>query len=98
MNTIRSVLKDAELLVQKLREADNILTRLGSNGLGIESPNQLTKKEDEVYRLIAEGNDMEQIASKLQISRKTVDVHRDRIKKKLGYASSKDLHKALKRQ
>jgi len=44
----------------------------------------LTPREREVLQLIAEGKSSKDIANTLQISAKTVEYHRDNIKRKLG--------------
>ncbi len=49
---------------------------------------RLTDREIEVLRLSGEGWSTDEIASRLQISPKTVDVHRGHIKEKLGYKTT----------
>jgi DNA-binding NarL/FixJ family response regulator len=61
----------------------------GAQGRNSESPLQkLTDREFEVFCLIGEGKTTEEIAQRLHISPKTVDVHRFQIKEKLHLASS----------
>jgi RNA polymerase sigma factor (sigma-70 family) len=48
---------------------------------------ELTAREQEVLRLSVEGVSNKQIASRLGISTKTVDVHRARIREKTGAES-----------
>jgi DNA-binding NarL/FixJ family response regulator len=48
----------------------------------------LTKREREVLRLIAEGSTTKEIASRLNISPKTAQVHRDNLKQKLNLRST----------
>jgi DNA-binding NarL/FixJ family response regulator len=55
------------------------------------SISQLTDREFEVFLRFGEGRDAADIAQTLRISRKTVDVHRANIKKKLRLASSSAL-------
>jgi len=50
------------------------------------NPGELTPRELEVLRLVAEGHSNQSIAEKLGLSRKTVDVHRTNLMRKL------DLH------
>jgi len=49
---------------------------------------KLTDRELEVLRLAGEGWATEEIAQKLHLSPKTVDVHRGKIKEKLGFKST----------
>lgn len=51
----------------------------------------LTGREFEVFRLIGEGRDTRDIAARLSLSPKTVDVHRANIKEKLGIQSLPEL-------
>lgn len=65
----------------------------------------LTSREKEVLQLVAEGNTNAQIADKLFISRRTVEIHRSHMMKKLGlhrpqvdlvqYAAQRGLIKSL---
>jgi DNA-binding NarL/FixJ family response regulator len=48
----------------------------------------LSDRELEVFQLIGEGKDTVEMAAQLRISRKTVDVHRGAIKRKLGVSNS----------
>jgi DNA-binding NarL/FixJ family response regulator len=57
----------------------------------------LTNREFEIYGLIGEGKDTVEIAHVLRLSSKTVDVHRGRIKRKLGLESGVSLvHHAVR--
>ena len=49
---------------------------------------KLTDRELEVLRLFGEGWSTEEVAQKLHISPKTVDVHRGKVKEKLGLATT----------
>lgn len=59
---------------------------------------RLTPRETEVARRLAHGAPLRQIADELEISPKTVGVHRDNIKAKLGCASTGELIALLARQ
>ncbi len=52
---------------------------------------RLTDREFDVFRLFGEGKTTKEVASSLNLSPKTVAVHRDNIKHKLGFASSTKL-------
>jgi two-component system response regulator NreC len=51
----------------------------------------LSPRETEVLRLIALGHTSREIASKLHLSRRTVETHRARIHRKLGFRTRADL-------
>jgi DNA-binding NarL/FixJ family response regulator len=73
--------------------------------LGIEAEyvakrlSELTSRESEVADLLANGLSAHQIGERLGISNKTVDIHRGKIKIKLGVKSTVDLarHVLLKK-
>jgi DNA-binding NarL/FixJ family response regulator len=52
---------------------------------------QLSDREFEVFQLIGDGKGTREIAAKLHLSVKTVEVHRAHIKEKLGLKSATDL-------
>jgi DNA-binding NarL/FixJ family response regulator len=59
---------------------------------GSSSPLQkLTDREFEVFRLFGEGKTAKEIAGQLNLSPKTVSVHRDHIKVKMEYATSAEM-------
>jgi len=65
---------------------------------GKENPKQriddlLTKREETVLKLIAEGNSNKEIANSLNISVRTVEAHRQNIKSKLGIHTAAGLTK-----
>jgi two-component system, NarL family, response regulator NreC len=71
------------------RVADGLLTRTARN------PNQprtpITERESDVLRLIAIGHSNKEVAAQLNISVKTVEVHKANAMKKLGLAGRVDL-------
>ena len=58
---------------------------------GDDGPTALTAREHSIFRLIAQGCSTREIARQLGVNPKTVDVHRSRIRRKLGVPSSADL-------
>jgi DNA-binding NarL/FixJ family response regulator len=59
---------------------------------GSSSPlEKLTDREFEVFRLFGEGKTAKEIAGQLNLSPKTVSVHRDHIKEKMEYATSAEM-------
>jgi DNA-binding CsgD family transcriptional regulator len=52
---------------------------------------KLSDRELEVFRLFGEGKTAKEIAAQLNLSPKTVSVHRDHIKEKLGFHTSVEM-------
>lgn len=52
---------------------------------------KLSDREFEIFRLFGEGQTAKEIAQKLNLSPKTVSVHRDHIKEKMGYQTSAEM-------
>ena len=65
----------------------------GAKPVTIPNPStaQLTPREQEVLRLLAEGAASKQIASRLAISVRTVESHRIHVNRKLGFSSVAEL-------
>ncbi len=65
----------------------------GSNGNGSRRPGKglLTRREEEVLKLLAEGLHKKDIADRLCISVRTVEAHRHNVQQKLGVHSLSDL-------
>ncbi|HBB92203.1 MAG TPA: DNA-binding response regulator [Bacteroidales bacterium] len=64
---------------------------------GISKPAELTERESEILKLLAEGQSIREIADKLFISIKTVGTHKQNIFDKLGFENTAQLVKyALK--
>lgn len=59
---------------------------------------RLTRREREIFDLLIHGNTNEQIGSRLFISRRTVETHRQRIMKKLATHSIVDMIRLAARQ
>ncbi|HAL72142.1 MAG TPA: DNA-binding response regulator [Verrucomicrobiales bacterium] len=55
------------------------------------SVTKLTDREFEVYRLVGQGKEPQEVARLLHLSVKTVDTHRSQIKKKLGLKNNTEL-------
>ena len=53
----------------------------------------LTAREQEVFRLMGEGQTSSDIASQLGVSAKTIEAHKENLKRKMGARSSADLRK-----
>ena len=64
----------------------------GTRPRGSNSPlEKLSDREFEIFRLFGEGKTAKEIAGQLNLSPKTVSVHRDHIKEKLKFATSAEM-------
>ncbi len=88
---IRRVLSGQTYLSDKL--AARVLDSFaGTRPRGSSSPvEKLSDREFEVFRLFGEGKTAKEIADKLNLSPKTVSVHRDHIKEKLSFNTSAEM-------
>lgn len=87
VEAIREVLRGQICVSDEV--ADVLLRRLSAGQSLQEDPvATLTNRELEVFELIGRGFSVKQIATRLDISGKTVEAHRDRIKAKLNVGNS----------
>jgi DNA-binding NarL/FixJ family response regulator len=91
LGAIRRVLGGQLYLSEKL--AARVLDAFaGARPRGSSSPlEKLSDREFEVFRLFGEGKTAKEIAGQLNLSPKTVSVHRDHIKEKLKFATSAEM-------
>jgi DNA-binding NarL/FixJ family response regulator len=91
LTAIRQVLKGAVYVSDRMR--DSLLRRdVEGKLVHDELPmDRLTDRELEVFRMIGGGLSVKEIATKLILSTKTVEAHREHIKAKLGFRSSAEL-------
>jgi DNA-binding NarL/FixJ family response regulator len=90
LQAIREVL-DGQIFVSP-RISRRVLAALSSRQSGAKSPIAgLTDREFEILRLIGQGKDSHAIAQQLNLSFKTVDVHRGHIREKLNLKSYTEL-------
>ncbi|MEP7213653.1 MAG: response regulator transcription factor [Acidobacteriota bacterium] len=90
INAIRAVVAGKSYLDPTL--AEKVMGGYaGSSGLAGQGPNKITGREAEILRLIAWGYSNKEIASRLDISVKTVEAHKGNTMKKLGMASRIDI-------
>ena len=88
---IRRVLSGNLYLSEKL--ASRVLDAFaGARPRGSSSPlEKLSDREFEVFRLFGEGKTAKEIAAQINLSPKTVSVHRDHIKEKMGFVTSAEM-------
>jgi DNA-binding NarL/FixJ family response regulator len=91
MEAIRRVLSGQIYVSEKISE--NILELFSGRKPGaIGSPvERLTDREFEVFQLIGQGGGTREIAERLHLSVKTIEVHRANVKKKLKLKNATDL-------
>jgi DNA-binding NarL/FixJ family response regulator len=91
MQAIRQVLEGKIYVSEKI--SAGILETLSGRSAGTEgSPmGKLTDRELEIFQLIGQGKGTRDIAGKLHLSVKTVDVHRANIKSKLKLSSATEV-------
>ncbi len=82
------------------QEVKDILAQqeLEEEGSGLPDMNSLSRRELEIVKLISEGSSSKEIALKLDISLKTVEVHRYNILKKLTLKNTASLVNFINRQ
>lgn len=90
LSAVRAVAAGQRYMSERL--AAKILESFGTASRGSKSPiEKLSDREFEVYRMFGEGLTAKEIASRLNLSPKTVSVHRDHIKEKMGFATSAEM-------
>ncbi|HTX21811.1 MAG TPA: response regulator transcription factor [Candidatus Aquilonibacter sp.] len=91
MQAIRQVL-DGKIYVSEKISAEILEMFSGHRPTGESSPvEKLSDREFEIFQLIGQGKRAKEIADKLYLSVKTVEVHRANIKKKLTLGSASEL-------
>lgn len=62
-------------------------------GSGRAKPTDLSRREREVLRLLAQGHSNQQVATQIRVSVKTVETYRTRLSKKLGVKGRAELYR-----
>lgn len=91
LDAIRHVLKGSVYVSDRIRDS---LMRRDAHGKHVNDQlpmDRLTDRELEIFRMIGSGLSVKEIATKLILSSKTVEAHREHIKAKLGFRSSAEL-------
>ena len=92
VRAIRQVLRGE--LYLSTRMTSRILHRVTGSAPQPESPiESLSNRELEVYEMIGQGLTIQQIATRLHLSPKTIETHREKIKQKLNLKSSTELNR-----
>ncbi len=93
-DAIRCVLEGGTYLSEKMTQS--AVEQLGTGRApGVASPVEvLSNRELELFQLTGQGKEIAEIAEIMQISPRTVEVHRSHIKKKLGLRTSTDIFQA----
>ena len=98
IEAIRSVLASKIYVSPELSEV--LVTRLvrgGGSGNEISEIDSLSDRELLTFRLLGEGLTTRQIAEKMQVSPKTVETYRGRVKEKLNVSNASELiHRAVR--
>jgi DNA-binding NarL/FixJ family response regulator len=88
LTAIGKVVSDGRYITATL--AAKLFDEVG--GVHTEAPHQkLSDREFEIFKLIALGNGLTDIAARLHVSVKTVSTHRTRILEKTGFTSNADM-------
>ncbi len=93
----RAEIKILEEAIIKVKEGEKYFCKhindflSGKNGIE-EKIKGLTYREQEIMKLIKQGYTNQQIADKLCLSVKTIEAHKENLKKKLDLKSIKELH------
>ncbi len=91
LSAIRRVLGGQTYMSEKL-SARVLDAFAGMRPRGSSSPlEKLSDREFEVFRLFGEGKTAKEIAGQLNLSPKTISVHRDHIKEKLKFSTSAEM-------
>jgi DNA-binding NarL/FixJ family response regulator len=92
LRAIRQVLR-GELYLSP-RMTSRLLNRVVAGSPAQDDPVQsFSNRELEVYEMIGQGLTIQQIASRLHLSPKTIETHREKIKQKLNVTNSAELNR-----
>jgi DNA-binding NarL/FixJ family response regulator len=90
LKAIRQVLRGEIYLSPRMSSRLLHLAR-GSKSIDEDPVGSLSNRELEVYEMIGQGLTIRQIAGKLQLSPKTIETHREKVKGKLNLRNSAEL-------
>ena len=78
-------------LTQSLDPAPRVVSRSADTETA--RPKDLSRRETEVLRLLAQGHSNQQIAARIKVGVKTVETHRTRLSEKLGLKGRAELYR-----
>jgi DNA-binding NarL/FixJ family response regulator len=96
ITAIRTVVSGEKFFGQEVTDLvfqDFYLQKTEGKGLPTRKSSELTKRENQVLKLIANGKSLKHIADELFISIKTVETHKLNIQEKLGFSNTAQLVK-----
>lgn len=74
------------------RERDRVIdAAIVAPAAGLAAVDSLSERQFQVFRLVGKGLDSHSIAARLSISKKTVDAHKEELKRRLGVPSTQEL-------
>jgi DNA-binding NarL/FixJ family response regulator len=88
INAILEVSKGNKFVCEEIKE---LISESAEDSASISAINTLTEREMDVINLIRQGNSSKDISARLEISIKTVEVHRHNILKKLKLKNAASL-------
>lgn len=89
VQSVRDIAAGHKVISEEIN--DRLLQRALGDAGGVEGVDSLSDRELEVFELIGRGASVRKIAKTLTISVKTVETHREHIKKKLDLATAAEL-------
>lgn len=96
-NELREAIKNVSAGRRHFKNKISEILLEDMSGVGSASP-ELSDREIEIVKMVAEGRITKEIAEKLYISVRTVETHRSRIMKKLGAANASEMINAAYRR
>lgn len=74
------------------RERDRVIdAAIVATAAGLAAVDSLSERQFQVFRLVGKGLDSHSIAARLSICKKTVDAHKEELKRRLGVPSTQEL-------
>jgi DNA-binding NarL/FixJ family response regulator len=92
LSAIRAV-HSGRTFVDVTQGADRARTAVPATGESPSPPKDLSQREREVLRLLAQGHSNQQVADQLRLSVKTVETYRTRLREKLGLKGRAELYR-----